>query len=427
MIIRKLKYLLLVVVLLALSVPLGARAAFDDVTAPVTSGVPPQIVLPVDSSIYTLTDFSKVVSFIVNSDNVSFTMLPGSSLQLISADLKTFNISGSGTCNVEMGCNSVNSGIIVQCTVATTLTITPQSTVCNFGGSGGSSGGNSSGSSAPSSPSTPVGQSTTPAVPVVAPAAPSAPVIVVPATPISVPVAMPSSQVEINSPVIASYQPGETLKFNYQYTNEETKAAKVKVVRQLLNSAGKVVKTSTATQTLKTGSTFVGLVKDVFDKKLPAGDYIIKVKVLNATNNQVLDENSFTVAVEPLKVKFVTLGEVVSASSPLTFDAVALVKVKAEIILPANIKLKYAYTNNTDVKQNILMAREILDANGNVVLAVKPGKWTMVPGETDSMNFVQAIPGSLSAGSYTIRVRAYDSKTNEVLAENSLGFVVELK
>lgn len=71
------------------------------------------------------------------------------------------------------------------------------------------------------------------------------------------------------------------------------------------------------------------------------------------------------------------------------------------------------------------MVRELVNSAGKVISTAK-GKWVMAVGEKDSANFTQSI-GKLAAGDYTIRIRAYDFKSNELLAENSVGFTVELK
>jgi hypothetical protein len=51
----------------------------------------------------------------------------------------------------------------------------------------------------------------------------------------------------------------------------------------------------------------------------------------------------------------------------------------------------------------------------------------MESGEEDEQTFTQPIVPNFSVGAYKIRIRAYNFKTQELLAENSVGFSVELK
>ena len=51
----------------------------------------------------------------------------------------------------------------------------------------------------------------------------------------------------------------------------------------------------------------------------------------------------------------------------------------------------------------------------------------MKVGEKDTMNINQPVASNLNVGSYTLRLRALDWKTKEVLAENGLNFMVEMR
>jgi hypothetical protein len=158
---------------------------------------------------------------------------------------------------------------------------------------------------------------------------------------------------------------------------------------------------------------------------LKPGEYTVKVKVIDS-KNKVLDENNFKINVEKLKVKHFVLGGVLTNSSDVAFDSATIKKVKSSVKLPTSLKLKYSYTNGTDEKHVVKMVRELVNESGKV-LQTKLGKWDMNVGEKDSMSFTQSLASSLSAGNYSIRIRAYDWTTKELLAENSVGFSVELK
>lgn len=150
------------------------------------------------------------------------------------------------------------------------------------------------------------------------------------------------------------------------------------------------------------------------------------MKVLDAKSGKVLDQNSFGIEIEKLKYKTFIMGDAASTSSDITFDESYLAKIKSDKKLPVILKLKYGYTNTTETKQTIKMVRQLLNENGKV-LSSKIGKWIMVPGEFDSLTFTQSVAGNLSVGDYTIRVAAYDRVINDLIAENSVNFSVELK
>ena len=82
--------------------------------------------------------------------------------------------------------------------------------------------------------------------------------------------------------------------------------------------------------------------------------------------------------------------------------------------------------NDSDQKQKIRMVRELVGPNDKV-LQTKTGNWNMKPGEEDSQNFTQPITPNLLEGDYKVRIHAYDFTSKELLAENSLGFSIELK
>lgn len=255
-----------------------------------------------------------------------------------------------------------------------------------------------------------------------APASPSAPAVVNQNAGTS----NVTSNVVMTAPVVTSFQPGATLKFNYQYVNNGAKVVAVKIVRQLLNSKGKAVITAQASKLLKVGAAFKGEVNQKLDAKLPAGDYVSKVKILDAKTGKVLSENSFSVKIEPLKKKIFVLGSVSVADGALMFDQTSLSRVKSNTGLPVILKLKYGYTNGAS-QATVKMVRQLLGPDGKV-LATKTGKITAKAGEKVDVSFTQPVAGNLSVGSYTIRLRAYDWKNGqEILAENALGFGVELK
>lgn len=416
-------YLVVAAVLLLPLAPNIAEAASNTVT---NSDALASVYLSDLDKSYTVTSIA-VESFTVNAGTIELTMLNGSSATIVSSDRNAFSVTGYGSCNVTDTCGSSDSSVVISCATSQTVTITPSGT-CTSSSSSQSNSGTGGG--------TPTGfiVYTAPIIPIIPPVITPitkplviAPVTIVPpAISAELPsVANPVSEVVISNINAASFQPGTALTYTYQYQNTGKTSQKVKIVRTIENSKGKAVKTNTATKTLKSGSTFVGKASDAIVKTLPVGDYTIKVKVLNSAN-KVLAENNFPITVEKLKKKYFELGDVAATDSAIVFDSATLAKVKTNVVLPANFKVKYSYANNTAAKQSVKMVRDVLNASGKAVFTSK-GYWNMKAGETDSMTFTQAVAGNLSVGDYTIRLRAYDKKTNAVLAENSLDFTVELR
>lgn len=118
---------------------------------------------------------------------------------------------------------------------------------------------------------------------------------------LEVAVSNPTSAIEVKNVAAVSFQPGAVMKFDYQYQNGE-RALKIKVVRQLVNSKGKVVATATANKKLKANELFSAKVKEAVSKKLPAGDYVERIKIYSTTS-KLLDQNSFSITIEKLKKK----------------------------------------------------------------------------------------------------------------------------
>ena len=367
-------------------------------------------------------------------------MPTGADIKLYSADRHNLTFSGTESCGTEFTCGSDQSLAEVRCNVASTqtITITASATICEVPTSGGpqpvfpvasASAGTSSATPVASPAATP--PTVTPVTPIVIPpvvVAPLEPRVLPPTlSPSEVVESIPGSPIRFSNITSPTFQPGEKLKFRYEYENTNETTVRVKIVRQLLNSKGKIMKQSTGSTTLKSGAVFVRDVSEVVDNRLAPGEYVVSVKMLDVKTNKVIDENSFEIVVEKLKKKIFVLGVVSELDSALAFDQQKLAKVKTNVVLPANFSLTYSYTNNTDVKQNVRMMRDVINKNGQVVFATKAGNWTMNAGEKDSLTIKQPVAGNLSAGNYTLRVRAYDKKTGELLVENSLGFSIELK
>ncbi len=165
--------------------PLATKAAFDTVTMGDSSV---SIVLPGNGKTYTIDSTTKVNSFSVNTNSLSFDISNNSKVLLKSPDRSSFAISGDVDCSVaQVTCDSTESTILVSCVSTTdmphSLVITPGATCSaettggggrgSTGGGGASSSGGSSASGPVVLPSPPPTPATNPRVPTSAAATPN--------------------------------------------------------------------------------------------------------------------------------------------------------------------------------------------------------------------------------------------------------------
>lgn len=87
-----------------------------------------------------------------------------------------------------------------------------------------------------------------------------------------------------------TYAPYAKIKYTYAYKNAGAKNVKIKVVRQLLNSKGKVLRTSSATTSLKPKAIFKRNISDSVVGVV--GKYTVKIRILDA-KNKLIEENTF--------------------------------------------------------------------------------------------------------------------------------------
>jgi len=415
---------------------IGAVEAANEVTT--TSGA--SIVLPSDGSSYTLSTNTTVQSFTVNNSSIDFIVEANSVIYLTSSDRKNFTVNNS-QCGTSLVCGASASNIYISCSSAVTqhtITLTPSGTCSSQNGGGSSSSSGSSSSPAITPSATPVIVTPViPAMPAVAPAAPSTTVapsasVTAPAPSTSVQPASvvefshPESAVQIKGLTSPVFQQGSRLKFSFEFKNENTKTIPVKVTRQLLDGNGKVVKSSVLSTNLKANKILKKNATETISKTLSPGDYIVVIKIVNSKTKELLEENGFKITVEKLKKKYFVLAEETPIATAIAFDQAVWNKIKTNIVLPANFKFKYSFTNNTEQKQTVRMVRELIGPNEKVI-SKSSGKWVMTPGEKDSLTPTQAVAGNLTAGAYIVKISALDWKTKEILAENQFGFVVELK
>jgi hypothetical protein len=137
-------------------------------------------------------------------------------------------------------------------------------------------------------PTAPVssGPASTPSPSTESPAAPTVP-------PVPTPTPTPDAPVIFRAPP-ASVRVGDTLRFTYSYTNPSTRPQVVTIVRELVDSRGRVARTSRTTSTLRPGASFSRTVSERVTSR--AGSYTERVRVLDGRGRS-LSSSSFPVGV----------------------------------------------------------------------------------------------------------------------------------
>lgn len=143
---------ILFIILGLLLVPGIAFAAWTDVQ--VTDVV--SIVLPGNGLTYSLLSSTRVESFTVNTDDISFVMQANSIIDLESTDRSNFSYTAG--CDVmTSACTATVSSIKLKCNTGITITVTPSGTctLTGDGGGGNSGGGGGGGGGGPRTPEDP--------------------------------------------------------------------------------------------------------------------------------------------------------------------------------------------------------------------------------------------------------------------------------
>lgn len=177
-------------------------------------------------------------------------------------------------------------------------TVTGTTNTCGGGGGSSSSGSSSTNTTVPVNTVTPT-PLTVPAVTpeptvTVEPSSAVAPVV----EPVAVVEIKPVSKVLISNVPAVSLNPGQKLSFSYEYKNDGASTAKVKVLRQMLDGAGTIVASSQAATSLKPNAVFKRSISETINKKMAAGNYTERIRILDAKTGAVLEENSFALKIE---------------------------------------------------------------------------------------------------------------------------------
>ena len=116
----------------------------------------------------------------------------------------------------------------------------------------------------------------------------------------------PESNITISLPKKLQYAPNSYVYYVYQYKNTTAKTQKIKIVRQVLDVKNKAVHTADGTRVINSGKSFKFNASSLLIKSLRDGIYTVKIKILDAKTNKVLDENGFNITVKkPVQVKVI--------------------------------------------------------------------------------------------------------------------------
>lgn len=88
---------------------------------------------------------------------------------------------------------------------------------------------------------------------------------------------------------------GDTLRFGYRYTNLGARTQSVRILRELVDGRGRVVRTSRTSTTLRPASAFSRTVSE--RTVSPVGDYRVRLRVLDAATSRQIASESFSLRI----------------------------------------------------------------------------------------------------------------------------------
>ncbi|MDO8509684.1 MAG: chitobiase/beta-hexosaminidase C-terminal domain-containing protein, partial [bacterium] len=100
------------------------------------------------------------------------------------------------------------------------------------------------------------------------------------------------------------FSPNSLIKYTYQYKNESKKTIKIKVVRQVVDTNGKVVNKRIGSTSIKKNKTFKFNASNTIGNKLTDGIYTVQIKIMDAKTGKIFEENGFNITVKrPIVIK----------------------------------------------------------------------------------------------------------------------------
>lgn len=221
--------------------------------------------------------------------------------------------------------------------------------------------------------------------------------------------------------VISAIRKNMVVKFDYSYSNTGATPLKVKVVRQLLNSKGRVVKTVSAVKQVPVGKKFNVNVREPLGKNFPAGHYTVDIKIIDTSTGKTIGKNIFNVV---KKEKMLILREVAGKDPSIYFDKHSLTTIENGVVGFDSAKIKYGFFNKNKVPMILKIERSLIDAQKNKIIDKHWGKWVVGGNQGKTVEVDQRFGEALGSGFYLMRVRAYDWVSGTLVSEGSLKFEV---
>ena len=215
---------------------------------------------------------------------------------------------------------------------------------------------------------------------------------------------------------------GDDLYFTYRYT-ASLRAQRYRIVREIINEQGGVVRRSVGYQYLRPGQNITSRVQEKETKNLAVSLYTYRMTVYDRENN-VIDMNGFQFRiVDELGMDEEQLLVPLSPESSIVFTQMPSARV-----LKAGEYLKYTYsftfTNQSNITERVTVRREVIDERGKVIVVRGGGYRVLKPGESFSYSPNELLPRRTGQGKYTVYVRVYNQK-NKLIDQNSYYFRVK--
>jgi uncharacterized protein affecting Mg2+/Co2+ transport len=217
---------------------------------------------------------------------------------------------------------------------------------------------------------------------------------------------------------------GDDLYLTYRYVAAGP-AQRYKIVREIINEQGGVVRRSVGYQYLRPGQNITSRVQEKETKNLSAGLYTYALTVYDR-GNSMIDTNGFKFRmVDSLSDDEEQLLVPLSPLSSIVFTKMPLSRIlKAGKYLTYTYSFTFTFTNTTNATERIMIRRQVVDERGKIVVIRGGGYRILKPGESFSYSPRELLPRGTKQGKYTVYVRVYNQKS-QLIDENSYYFRVE--
>jgi len=233
----------------------------------------------------------------------------------------------------------------------------------------------------------------------------------------------PSAPLFVTPMVVSSIREKVVVKFDYGFINTSTVPLRLKVVRRLLDSKGRVVKTVSAIKYVLVGKTFQVKVQE----NLPFGKYVEDIKIMAVSTGKIISQIKIQIAKDAPREKVLVLREIVSEDSPIFFDIQSLSELKRGVALRDYVKIKYGVFNKGKKPLKLKIDRQLIDEQKNKSVDSHWGQWVIGGNQKKSVTINQSFGKQPDIGLYLVRIRVYDLISGKLLFENGLRLEVREK